>query len=84
MEEPKATISIPYVKGPSEKIQGVCAKVRIRVCLKSSKTVCSALMKVKPRAHQDDDTKGMFYRVSCCDCDKFYISEAGRTLVVRL
>ena len=54
-----------------------------RRCLKSNKILCSALMKVKPGACQDD-TKGVIHCVPCCDCDKSYIGETRRALAVRL
>lgn len=81
--EPKATVSIPYVRGVSEKLRRICRKANIRVCFKSNRTIRSIVMNVKPRS-PPEDTKGVIYRIPCQDCNKSYYGETGRTLKVRL
>jgi len=81
--EPRATISIPYVKGVSEKIKRICAKERIYVYFSSSRTIGSFLNRVRPHTDPNDIT-GVIYRIPCQDCDHSYVGETGRTLRTRL
>ena len=53
--EPKATVSIPYVRGVGEKLRRICGKAGIRVCFKSNRTLQSILMCVKPKVSPEDN-----------------------------
>ena len=66
--EPRATISIPYVKGISEKIKRICAKDRIHVYFNSSRTTGSLLSRVRS-CTDPNDTTGVVYCIPCQDCD---------------
>ena len=65
---PRATISIPYIKGISEKIKRICAKERIHVYFNSSRTTGSLLSRVRSCPHPNDTT-GVVYCIPCQDCD---------------
>ena len=76
------TISIPYIKGTSERIRRCLSQVNIRVAFKS-RTVRSLLMKVKPQRSLTEH-KGVIYQIPCHDCEQVYIGETGRPLSTRL
>ena len=80
---PRATISIPYVKGISEKIKRICAKERIHVYFSSSRTTGSLLSRVRS-CTDPNDTTGVVYCIPCQDCDHSYVDETGCTLKTRL
>ena len=81
--EPKATVSIPFVKGVSERIKRICAKSGIRVYFRANRTLGSLLSNIRPK-RDPHDTKGVIYQIPCLDCDRSYIGETGRTLKTRL
>jgi len=80
--EPVTTVAIPYVRGVSEPIRWILAKVNIRVAFKTGTSIWSILTKVKPQ-RPPGSRKGMIYSIPCLDCDKVYIGETGRTLCTR-
>ena len=66
-ERPRTTyISIPYVKGTSEKIGRILAPHRIRVGHSSRPTLRDKLVKVKDTVSSDLQ-KGVVYKTAC-DC----------------
>ena len=72
-------VSIPFVKGVSERIKKICTRRGIRVYFRSNRTLGSHLSNI--RLNRDShDTKGMIYQIPCLDYDKFHIGETGRTL----
>lgn len=82
-EKPKATISIPYVKGTSDKIRRVLGKSGIRVAFRTDNTIRSRLTKVKPRL-EEQQQKGVIYKIPCRNSNQVYIGETGRKLATRL
>ena len=73
-------LTIPYVKGISEKIRRIASSFGIKTAFKSSNTLKSMLTKTKPK--QGDD-KECIYQV-LCECGESYIGETKRPLAVRL
>ena len=80
---PLATISIPYIKGTSERIRRCLSRVDIQVTFRSRATMRSLLMRVRPR-RSPLEYKGVIYKIPCHDCDQVYIGETGRHLITRL
>lgn len=73
--EPKATVSIPFVKEVSERIKRIFAKRGTQVYFRSLE---QHQAKEGPR-----DNKVVIYQIPCLDCDKSYI-ETRWTLKTRL
>lgn len=65
--EPKATVSIPFVKEVSERIKRIFAKRGTQVYFRSLE---QHQAKEGPR-----DNKVVIYQIPCLDCDKSYIGE---------
>ena len=81
-ETPVRTVSLPYTKGLSEKIQRICQKYNIRTIFKSNNTLRGQLCRVKP-PNSTGNTKNCIYNIPC-SCGKSYTGETGRPLSVRL
>ena len=76
---------LPYEKGISEQIANFSKKYNVKVI----HTKCNSLkntLRQKQIENIDEQNRPQetFYKVSCNDCDKFYIGEAGRKLNIRL
>ena len=82
-DTPIRTITIPYVKGVSERIRRILGRANIRTAFSTVTTIRSLLVKTKP-VTKEHDKKGVIYRVPCQDCPKVYIGETGRKLSTRL
>ena len=78
-----ATISIPYIKGTSERIRLCLSRVDIWVAFRSRTTMRSLLMRVRLR-RSPMEYKGVIYKIPCHNCDQVYIGETGRPLITRL
>ena len=75
-------ISIPYVKGTSERIGRILAPHQIRLGYSSKPTLRDKLVKAKdviPKTLQ----KGVVYKTSC-ECGATYVGETGRPKSTRL
>ena len=82
-ERPRPTyISIPYVKGTSEKIARVLAPHQIRLGYSSKPTLWEKLVKVKDGVPKDLQ-KGVVYKTAC-NCGAAYVGESGRPKRTRL
>ena len=76
-------ISIPYVKGTSEKISRTLRKYKIGTIHKPTTTIKNALCsKLKDKVHPLDKSNAI-YRFDCKKCDKTYIGETERSLRYR-
>ena len=74
---------LPYIQGLSEKIQMECRKLKIRTIFKPGGTLRSVLTKVKTMT-PELKKKGVVYKVSCRDCETYYIGEIGGSLQKRI
>lgn len=81
-ENPICTITVPYVKGKSEKIRRLNKKFNIRTVFSSGPTLRSFLTKVKP-TNKDQDTKNVVYKIPC-ECGKSYYGQTSRPAQRRL
>ena len=75
-------ISVPYVKGTSEKIGRILAPHNIRIGHSSRPTLRERLVKAKD-AVPKELRKGVVYKTSC-ECGATYVGETGRPKNVRL
>ena len=76
-------ISIPYVKGTSERISKVFRKYRIGTIHKPSASIKNLVCnKLKDKVHQMDKSNAI-YKFKCEKCDKVYIGETERSLRYR-
>ena len=82
-EKPQMTyLSLPYVRGVSEKIGRVLAPHNIRLAHKSRPTLKNLLTKLKDRT-PSEERKGAVYKITC-ECGESYIGESGRKKITRL
>ena len=76
-------VSIPYVKGTSERISKVFKKYKIGTTHKPSATIKSLLCNtLKDKVHHMDKSNTI-YKFSCGKCEKVYIGETKRSLRYR-
>ena len=76
-------VSIPYVKGTSERISKVFKKYKIGTTHKPSATIKSLLCNtLKDKVHHMDKSNTI-YKFSCGKCEKVYIGETERSLRYR-
>jgi hypothetical protein len=75
-------ITIPYIKGLSEKLKRIGNKFNISTTFKTTNTLRSILSKTKPNNEQER-TKNCIYKIPC-ECDQFYLGETSRPLNVRI
>ena len=81
--KPKATVTLPYVRGVSENIKRMLEKANVRVRMKPHKTLRQMLVKPKDPTLNHHQI-GVVYRVPCRDCPQAYIGQSGRTLQCRM
>jgi predicted GIY-YIG superfamily endonuclease/uncharacterized protein (UPF0335 family) len=80
-DESSGYLTIPYVKGVSEKIRRIAKRYSVKTAFKSTKTLRSLLTKTKPE--NADPKKECVYQVQC-ECGSSYIGETKRPLEVRI
>lgn len=80
--ERKKYLSIPYIKGLSERISKVLAPHDIIVAHKSQPTLKQLLCHLKDKL-PPGSRKGAIYKITC-NCGKSYIGETKRPLCVRI
>ena len=74
-------LTIPYVKGISERIRKIARNYNIKTAFKSNNTLRSLLTKTKPE--ESDLNKECVYQVPC-ECGESYVGETKRPLAVRI
>ena len=82
-DEPKVTVTIPYVRHVSECVRRILNRMDIRTCFKPMRTLRHMLV------HPKDPTpmpavSGVVYEIPCQDCEESYIGQTGRTLDHRI
>ena len=70
-EESQKTLQTPYVCGPSEKLERICASLSIRLVFTPARTLKRTLMKVKSWL-PDEKKKDVVYQIPCNNCDYVY------------
>ena len=83
VEPTSRCVTLPYCAGLSEKLTRIFRKHDTRVGLKPEQTVKGILVKPKDRTPQDQQC-GAIYKITCAECDAFYIGESGRQLNTRI
>ncbi|CAG9840879.1 unnamed protein product [Diabrotica balteata] len=73
-------ITIPYIKGLSEKLKRIGNKFHISKTFKTTNTLRSILSKTKPNNEQER-TKNCIYKIPC-ECDQFYL-ECDRSQICK-
>jgi hypothetical protein len=76
-------ISVPYIKGVSERCSRILRPYGIKLANKSSNTLRSVLSKVKDKQPTMENT-GVVYQVPCKDCHSVYIGETGKEIGKRI
>ena len=77
-ETTMAVASIPYIKGLSEGIQRVLAKLEIRTTMKPVQSKWSFMCRAKDTI-PPKESPGVVYAIGCLTCPKIYIGETNRT-----
>ena len=77
--QPKACLTLPYIKGLAEEIRRVLQPLDIKVTFSPLTTLRDRLVHPKGVTPLDQRT-GIVYRVLCFDCSKVYIGQSGRSL----
>ena len=75
-------VSLPYIKGVSEKIGRVLAQHDVKIANKSRGTLKEKLVKSKDPMSKERQ-KGVIYKTTC-DCGAAYVGETGRPKSTRL
>lgn len=73
-------MTLPYIKGISEKIRRIAKDYNIKVAFRSDKTLRSLLTKTKP---ENNLHKNCIYQIPC-ECGEVYIGETKRPLDIRV
>ena len=81
--QPKACLTLPYIKGLAEEIRRVLHPLDIKVTFSPLTTLRDRLVHPKDVMPLDERT-GIVYRVPCLDCSKVYIGQSGRSLSHRM
>ena len=81
--KPNGTVTIPYIPKLSENIGKLLKKHNIQAVHKPSITIKNLLCtKIKDPTHDLDKT-GVIYQTKCCNDQKTYVGETGRSLKAR-
>ena len=82
-ESSRGQVTIPYIRGLSEKIMTIFRKHRVSTTFRPQTTLRKLL--VHPKDKVDAWKKcGVVYQVNCDMCDKVYVGETGRKLEKRI
>ena len=81
--EPRATVTLPYVRGLAEPIKRMLEEVDIRVRFRPNTTLRMLLVKPKDPVPVERRT-GIVYQIPCKDCAQTYVGQSGHTIVDRV
>ncbi|CAH8479282.1 unnamed protein product [Dicrocoelium dendriticum] len=79
----RRTIILPYIHGISEMAARLLMPHGITVAHEATETIRNKLFKVKDRLSKKE-TSGVVYKISCKNCEKYYVGQTGRKLGTRL
>ncbi|XP_064474029.1 uncharacterized protein LOC135388396 [Ornithodoros turicata] len=71
------TISIPYVKGVSERIRRILLPLGIKTCFKPHMKLRHIISRPKDPTPPGSES-GVVYRLCCLECNATYVGETGR------
>ena len=77
-QQREGTACIPYVRGMSEQLQRILARVNIRTVMKPNKWKWKLMHHAKDVIPPLQDP-GVVYALGCGDCNKVYVGETTRT-----
>ena len=66
-EKPKISVTIPYVRGTSEKIKSIFKRFGAEVFYRKHNTIGRTLCKNSP-VYEKEEQKDLIYEVPCEDC----------------
>ena len=75
-EEVTKYISVPYIKGCSERVQRILHPHQIRLANKPSTTIRSQVCHLKD-AKSASERNHAVYKIDCLDCSSTYIGETS-------
>ena len=76
-EEVTKYISVPYIKGCSERVQRILHPHQIRLANKPSTTIRSQVCHLKD-AKSASERNHAVYKIDCLDCSSTYIGETSK------
>ena len=79
----RSTAVIPYVRGVSESIRRILAKLQIRVCYRPLTNLRGIFPSPKDRP-SDSDMSSVVYKIPCASCSASYIGQTRRRLSQRI
>ena len=82
-DDPRATITMPYIRGTSEAIKRLLNPLDIRTQFRPVTTLRNLLVHIKDPVPMEMKT-GVVYQIGCQDCPATYVGQTGRTLSQRL
>jgi hypothetical protein len=80
---PRATVTIPYFRGLSEKISRYLNKFGIRCVTRSTNTLGTKIMRNAPPKSKEE-RMGVIYKITCNNCQQVYVGETSRHLRHRI
>ena len=82
-DKSRGQVTIPYVKGLSEKISAILKKHKIGTAFRPHTNIRKMLVHPKDKIKKDEKC-GVIYKVDCSMCDNVYVGETGRKLKTRI
>jgi hypothetical protein len=82
-EKNKGHVTIPYVKGTSERLRRVFKSHRIGTSFRPINKISQLIIHPKDKILKEEKC-GVVYEVTCKNCDKSYIGETSRKLCTRI
>ena len=76
-------LTLPYVKGVTEKVSRVLRRENIKVRYKPTTTLSQQFTKPKDKS-PPEQTNGVVYKICCYDCDFVYYGQTDRALKTRI
>jgi hypothetical protein len=83
VQDAYTTITIPYIKGLSEKLHSLLKRYGIRCVMKATNTLGSMLMKRSP-TYSHLEKKDVVYSIPCHQCNEKYVGQTARHLGIRV
>src|SRR5436190_6327681 len=77
--KPRTTITIPYIRGISEKLKRISSQYNIRMVFNSTLKLKNTLVNYNYKYN-----KNVIYKIPCKDCNQVYIGQTGAFLDTRI